>query len=243
MFSIVEDFHYYGRCSLWRMFSTMGDVQCCGGCSVLWEDTLSTLEGVQCGGGIPSLLWRVFSIGYGSIVSTVEEYHLLWRLFSNDKGNTGAKYFPQFVYFQEMRVLFAVNTWGYIPNKTKMPSEWDILFSRSRPQIRIIISKCGPPTTQCLSILDTSLTVQCTGGDHGLYCKREAKPFRTEGRLGVLSLLRCLGMCRCRSYTIRLFHHLGCLCSNIEGVQLCGGFHQSISTVEGYHQHVEGSAP
>ncbi len=62
-----------------------------------------------------------------------------------------------------------------------------------------------------------------------LYFKCEAKPFRTEGRLGVPSLLRCLGMWRCRRYTWR-FHPRERLCSNVDSVQFCGVFHQSIST-------------
>ncbi len=40
---------------LWRILITVEDIKWCGGCSILWEDILSTVQkGVQFFGGMPS---------------------------------------------------------------------------------------------------------------------------------------------------------------------------------------------
>ena len=54
MFSTSGDVQYIGGCSVHReMFSTSGDVQCIGGCSVHRGDTMSTSGGYHeyIGGG------------------------------------------------------------------------------------------------------------------------------------------------------------------------------------------------
>ncbi len=65
--SIVEDVQYCRGIpsGLWRMLSIIeGCYQYCGGCSILWRDTISTM------GGISSIWWRVFST-VGDTISTV----------------------------------------------------------------------------------------------------------------------------------------------------------------------------
>ncbi len=75
-----------GECSivwcseLWRMYSTVEDVQNCGGCSVLWWRMFSIEEGIQyCGGS--SVLWRMFSI-VGDFQYCGGMLLVMWGMFS-----------------------------------------------------------------------------------------------------------------------------------------------------------------
>ena len=40
--------------------------------SVLWRDNISTVEGIQYSGGIPSVQWGITSVQWGDNISTVE---------------------------------------------------------------------------------------------------------------------------------------------------------------------------
>ncbi len=73
MFSTVEDIQCCGGYSvLWRIFSTVKDVQYCEGYSVLWR-IFSTVKDVQYCEGY-SVLWTIFR--------TFEGCSVLWRIFS-----------------------------------------------------------------------------------------------------------------------------------------------------------------
>ncbi len=64
------------------LFCTVEDSQYGGRCLVLWGDIISTVDGVQYSGGIPSVQWKIFGTVEGyHLISTVEGYHQ-WRVFS-----------------------------------------------------------------------------------------------------------------------------------------------------------------
>ena len=75
-FSIVEVVQYSGGCSvqrgmpsvLWRAFSTLGGYLQYSGAIA----NISTVEGIQYSGGIPSVPWGLASVLSGDNISTVE---------------------------------------------------------------------------------------------------------------------------------------------------------------------------
>ena len=50
-------------------------------------DTISTVEGIQYCGGIPSVLWGITAVHVGDSFSTVGIPSVLWRLFSTVGDN------------------------------------------------------------------------------------------------------------------------------------------------------------